>query len=349
MKNLYFFCVFGFLTFAGLSPLFIINSGCQKTDHPLGVYAPDGLDRPTITPTPSRGSIEIFVLDSETAIQNVPIILIDPTGNTVGPVTTVPVYGYAPFNPTITNGTWTAEVLTGGVSYVIQSSGVTINHYYYQSSQTFPVTGSGNYAVSFINGNNTVNVSPVSMLDLYPTQYDIPLTVTYNQSGNLNVPITIQSPTLPTGWTSIPANFVLGEGITQQGVSIDKSSCYGGSVPYTIAANDFTGYQITSSPATIYRDYPVSVLLTIAYNPLYYIFTPHFTNDCGTTWNYSFVGSSSGTTFASGGVTNGVTVNVYASGIDPDFKFYISSNIGSNSVTFPKPNSGTVTFLNTIL
>ena len=141
----------------------IASVGCNKTDRPLGVDAPFGLDRPTYTPTPSSGAIQVYVSDAGTAIQGVSIIVVDPAGNTLGPNLTQPVVGYAAFNPTnLLNGTWVAKVLTQGVSYNLPTP---VNHYYYLSSQLFTVTGAGSYSVTFstITSGNIVSVAPASV------------------------------------------------------------------------------------------------------------------------------------------------------------------------------------------
>ncbi len=351
MKIFKFLNIFGFFALAGLGSFLLINNGCQKTDHPLGVYAPNGLDRPTQTATPSHGAIQVYVQDSETAIQGVTVLLLDPSGNTVGSATTQPVVGFASFDPAIVNGTWTAEVLTGGVSYIVQSSGTTINHYYYQSSQTFPVTGAGNYAVTFLTGTQSVSVFPVSQVYPAATPQNIPLTVTYNQIGNLNVPVSIQSPTLPTGWFSSIDNFILGEGVTQEAVTINKTACYATTFIYAISAHDFTGYEITSAPATLYRGFPISVTLVMTeqseiissdYNE---IFTPYFVNDCGGSWNYKIT-QNSGSYTGSLSSGHGVTVNLW-NGTNAAVSVW--SNIGSASGSVNPPTSGSVTIVNTSL
>ncbi|HJT25220.1 MAG TPA: hypothetical protein VJ873_11640, partial [bacterium] len=141
--------------------------GCNKTDHPFGIYAPNGLDVPSPTFTPQSGSINVYVFDNFSAVQGVSINLIDPYGNKMGPTTTQAGVGYAAFNPpNLYNGTWTAVVSSQSVSYTVSPSGTPFQFKRTYDYSTLPITiiGSGQYSVSFTTGGNSVSINPVSQI-----------------------------------------------------------------------------------------------------------------------------------------------------------------------------------------
>lgn len=315
--------------------------GCQKTQNPFGVYAPQGLDRPTLTPTPSSGVIQVYVDDSGTAIQGVSVIVVDPLGNTIGPNITQPIVGYAAFNPSnLLNGTWTAKVLTQGISYVAAGP-LTIDHYYYSSSQPFTVSGAyASYGITFSTVGNSVSTAPTSFNFGLPYPVNIPMTVTYNQNGNLNVPVSITCPMLPTGISASPSSFILGEGVTQQPVTISKSTCYSKNIPFQITTLDFTANPILTNPVTIFHSYPVSIIMSgtnvsdsdptcTSYCYTFYLNT---TNDCGVVWNYSIDSTVGQGNLGTGTISSGGNVTW-------------SDPIGnSDSVNFTIINSSVGTF-----
>ena len=360
MKKRFYFIPF--ILLAGGMGIFL---GCNKTDHPFGVYAPLGLDRPTYTPTPSSGAIEVYVNDLGTAVQGVSIIVIDPSGNTLGPNLTQPVVGFAAFNPpNLTAGIWTAKVPTQGVSYFTTGS-LLVNHYYYLSTQNFLVNGSGTYSVTFSTGGNTVSVAPVSMS--YGTSYplNIPLTVTYNQGGNLNVPVSVTSPSLPTGMSLSASSFIFGEGVTQQPVTFSKSICYSRNIPIRFLSKDFVNVTIITNPVTLFHNFPVPIVMTgqnystidsscsgnICFN-----FVIYTGNDCGVAWDYSIVSTkNSGLINYSGamfpGSSNGIEFLDYLAQGD-NLNFTISSpSVGTFSANANNnwyDGSAPVTFYNAV-
>jgi hypothetical protein len=307
---------------------------CQKTESPLGVYAPYGLDRPTYTPTPSSGSIQVYVQDTGTAIQGVSIILVDPSGNTLGPELTQPVVGFASFSPpNLISGTWLAEVLTQPVSYVVTSaSPVTIHHYYYSSIQSFPVTGSGFYPVTFSKGTNTVSVTPASILYSLTYPANLPMTITYDTTGNLNVPVSVNFPTLPPGISAAPSTFIMGEGTTQQPVTIDKSVCYSGEIPIQMTCYDFVGFGVQANAVTLEKSYPVSIIM---YGGFYgsptnkMVYTLYTTNDCGIVWSYEIINTHLNVIMQTGTVSNGGSVTFAADPSTVYDDFQITSPIGT--------------------
>lgn len=288
---------------AMLALLWVGHSGCKKTDSPFGVYAPNGLDVPSPTPTPVSGDVEVFVKDGAFYVQGVTVVLVDANGVTSSPVVTQPSFGYAPFNPSnLMNGIWKAVIPTQGVSYVSGTN--TINHYYYQSAQPFTVTGPGSYSVYFNSQPGSIGVSPVSVSYGFAYPLDIPLTVTYNQNGNINVPVSVSCPALPaSNMNTMPSSFILGEGVTVQPVTIVKNTCFSFNFPFSASAVDFKNAPVKSYPTTIYHGYPVSITIyyyvndggpcsgyinCVSERPGHcYNFGINTTNDCGVTWDYA--------------------------------------------------------------
>ena len=330
---------------------------CQKTNSPLGSSAPLGFDYPSHTPTPTSGSIEVYVIDAGTAIQGVSVIVLDPTGNTLGPNLTQPVVGYASFNPpNLIRGTWTAKVLTQGVSYVTGSyaSPITINYYYYQTSQPFTVTSSGFYPVTFSTNGNTVSVAPVSLsYGLTPT-INLPITVTYNQTGNLNVPVSVTFPSLPPSIFPTPSVFIFGEGVTQQPVTLAKTGCFAENSPIQISSNDFTGTYVITNPVTIFHSYPVSIFLYGQNDSdtdpdcSGYCYSVYFdtTNGCYTDFSYSITDSTEHTTLSSGIIYPGSSNSIEWNGpANDNISFTISSPYvgtftgNTNTSSFPGNNN----------
>ncbi|HVZ79169.1 MAG TPA: hypothetical protein VHE12_00050 [bacterium] len=263
-----------YLTVISVVTISLIGSiqilGCNKTDHPFGINAPLGLDRPTVTPTPQSGTIEIYVQDSAIvssgAVQGVSISLIEPGGVTFGFATTQPVVGYAAFNPeNLLSGIWLAEVPAQSVSYQVVSSGVTtpVRRTYGQSTIPITISGAGQYAVTFSATGNIVSVSPVSQTMNLSIPNFLPLTVTYSQSGNLDVPVTVTMSGLPNllSFSYLnPNSWQFGGGNSYfAAVTISKTSCYAQPISLTLAANDMSGNPITATGAVITKGWSVPV------------------------------------------------------------------------------------------
>lgn len=284
------------------------QGGCKKSNSPFGVNAPQGLDVPTPTPTPISGAIEVFVQDNLVAMQGVTVFIINPSGVTFGPSLTQPAVGMAPFNPSnVQPGVWTAFLPTQGVSFVeAQGSNVfTFNYYYYNSTQTFNVSSSGQNSVTFSAFDiNTVSLAPVSCF--YPTSSAvIPITAVYNYFGNVNVPVSISSLTnLPNGNYIIPTSFVLGEGVSFQPMTIVKPNCLPGDVPVSISAYDFSGITVNTSPMTLIHNNAIPVTFSYWFDSSgascngggwtpcgtqhqCIVLSVNTSGDCGIGWNFS--------------------------------------------------------------
>ena len=310
--------------------------GCNKTDHPFGIDAPHGLDIPTNTPTPSTGAIEVYVFDSGYPIQSVDITLIDPLGNTTSTQKTQPGVGYSAFNPNnLIAGTWTARCPSQSVSYVLNpnTSPSTILRYYGNSSLPITVSGSGQYAVSFTTGGNTVQIAPVSQAWNLSIPVNLPVTAVYLENGNLDVPVSVSMSGIPNiaGINALnPTSFVFGQGVTTAPVTIAKNICYSTDIPFALTAKDFAGNPITTIGATIGHSYPVSLLFYTYRIPSLYaecVFQFAGTNDCGTSWNSYIQSTHSNTIFFNGTIAPGQSVTIMDSDSNDNLNFVVSSYI----------------------
>ena|GEM_PF-3108661 len=321
------------LQFSLLAGLIGFYFGCNKTDHPFGVDAPYGLDVPTLTPTPGTGAIEVYVSDTGAAIQSVNIYLLDPAGNTFNSQTTQPVVGYAAFNPPVlTSGVWHAVVPSQSVSYVT-SGPVTIKKTYGYSVIPINVTGSGQYAATFSTGGNIVRVSPVTQAYQFSNPSNIPVTVSYYQNGNLDVPVSVtmsMNPTIAGINFLSPANWVFGGSNLIATDIIGKNICYYNPVTLSLATSDFSGNPINTNNATISRGFSIPVTLVAtkvsgAGVTEYLEIGVQTADDCGASiYNVSFTLPANGT--YTGTVANGgyVSVNEHS----------LNYNV-SSSVTLP--------------
>ncbi len=249
---------------AFLAALFFIFSsfcylGCNKTDHPFGIYSPNGLDVPTATATPLAGAINVFVVENNVAVSGVTVNLKDPNGNYLGNIVTGSGAGaYAPFSPfPVTTGIWQAEVYTQG--------------HYLDATQSFVVSG-GQTSVTFTAGV-VGTTSPVITSGPLNQQYqtgngNFGYGVTYTQPGNLSIPVSVElSNVLPTGFSSSPATFVLGLNGTildQSNVTISKTACNTSNVPVTFSAFDFFGSKIWNSTSfSVTRGFQIPLSVSI--------------------------------------------------------------------------------------
>ena len=263
---------------------------CSKTDHPFGVYAPNGLDVPTKTPTPGTGAFNCYVYDGG-GKSGVTVVLLDPALS--NPVTnTTDQFGNAIFNPNpLLIGTYTAEVLAQGryglsalpITIMSAAQGAVSCTFTAESQALTIVSGA---PVSFVAGNGTFNLG-----------------VSYIQPGTLDVPVTITTNTLPSGWNSSPATFVLGMSNPSTVVAVNKVGCAVNNQPLTFVGTDFLGTAFCFANTTLIRNFPVNVQLNLSEtastctcfggtckNGLSSVFTLNSPSDCNTSWTLT-VGS----------------------------------------------------------
>jgi hypothetical protein len=264
-----------------LSLTTFIYQGCKNTDHPLGVYAPNGLDVPSPTPTPITGSIEVYVNYQNADQVGVTVQMVDPNGVTLSsgyPVTTQPYVNYAPFNPTsLTVGQWKAIIPQQGN--------------FNTSIQAFNVTGPGQFAVTFTQGLQVLSVSPVSQTYSTSAGNNFLFGLNYNQTGNLNVPVSVTYNSLPNLWSGIPLEIVLSNAETAS-VTFTKLGCDSAPVSVTFSAKDFSGLAITQTNIVLIKGYPLPVTLSVniqndGSGTYQAIFQVTSNGDCGVTYNLS--------------------------------------------------------------
>lgn len=319
----------------------IIMTGCKKTSSPLGIYAPNGFDMPTYTPTPQTGSIDVYVKDTNIAIQGVTIALLDPTGNTSSVNKTQQTFGFAAFNPPVLyNGIWHAVVPSQSVSYVTAGPS-TIKNTYWNSTIPITVSGGGQYSVTFTTGGNSVAISPVSQTMSTSSPDYLPLTISYTENGNLDVPVSVTLSGYPTvtGFSlSSNPNFIFGGGVNNTAVSIEKNTCYYQPFDLNLNANNFSGIPIAQVGAVVTRSWSIPVTLFVQKTHIngieYEQASIQTSGDCGAAIWYISV-SINGLGTAAGYVANGGVQQVKnTGGQNFVFNFSVSCpSLGAGSVS----------------
>jgi hypothetical protein len=309
--------------------------GCKKTNQPLGLDAPLGFDRPTLTPTPQTGAIQIYVSDPQIvsggAMQGVSIALIEPSGNTFSVQATQPLVGYAAFNPpNLSSGIWTAEVPAQSVSFQLVNSGVTTNVKRTYGLSTLPITisSSGQYSATFSSGGNSVAISPVSQAMGTSIPGFLPVTVSYYENGNLDIPVTVDlqgSTNVPGFSWQNPITWLFGGGVFYAPATLVKNQCYYQPLNFTLAASDLSGNPIPTAGASITRGFQIPVTLFVEKTLISGVENEQASiqasNDCGAAIWYLSV--SFGGTPTAGYVSNGGVENIKNSG-SQNLTFYYS-------------------------
>src|SRR5581483_5868959 len=249
-KTIFLIGFFSFLFFCSLHFL-----GCNKTDQPFGVNAPLGLDVPSQTPTPSTGAFNCYVYDGVpnaggSPKQGVTIVLLDPAGNTLNSSQTDQ-FGNASFNPNpLFTGTYHAIVQKQG-RYGLSSLPITI------ASLT-----QGPVSIQFWEANQTLSIIGGTPVSFTASNGSFLVTLFYNQPGNLDVPISITSSSLPAAFNSIPSNFILNQQSATIGVTINKVSCAVLNQSVSWTGKDFLGNDSVTVATTLFRNFPVNIVLS---------------------------------------------------------------------------------------
>jgi|GEM_PF-6375843 len=236
------------------------NLACKKSETPLGVDAPHGLDIPSPTFTPVSGNLTVNVQDGGLAVNGVTVLAVEPQGTTLTAVTSS---GSANFN-------YNYIQVSPGQSFLLE---IPTQGNYWNSSAIFnPATGN----VLTFSSNAPANPDSMTLTGQGPGSpsypytalpTNIPLTLVYNQPGNLSVPLIVSALGLPTGWGLSYPTSILGEGISSTPVSL--------TIPpqsYLQPALQFVGVDaggatyVISNAVTIGRGYTITVQPTFSYS-----------------------------------------------------------------------------------
>lgn len=225
--------------------------GCNKTDHPFGVYAPNGLDVPSPTPPPFSGQINVWVIDDAVtvngpALSGISAILIDPTGKAVTQNTALGVatFSYLDMVP----GVWKAEIPTQNI-YSLSQNSITMTSANPSQSVTFEAKKVSDLIItpspaSYINGQVQGNLS---------------LGVNYPQQGNLNVPISLAVSGVPFEWGSSFSAVTLGSGSDNSVLTLVMPPCSLQSACLTVLGTRQDSVTVVSAPVSVTKGYPITI------------------------------------------------------------------------------------------
>lgn len=328
-KNLWtiiIFLFFGFVSF--------FYVGCNKTDYPFGIYATHGLDVPSPTFTPATGTFNCYVYDGSPK-QGVTIELVDPAGNTIGANTTDE-YGNASFSP--------SPLYLGSYEAVLPAQG----RYGFSSLPiTVVSTSQGPVSAQFWAGNQALTIASGAPASFSSGTGQSIFTLNYFEPGTLNVPVTVTANSLSSPFTSSPATFVLDMAVTSQAVTVAKVSCAALNQPVTWYGTDFKGLSFLSAPTTLFRNFPISVQLSVSRtctscgsnntNTCTDTFSLSSIGDCGIVWTLS--GYNHTASISSGGSVKWYSGILHPCNSEPTFPVTLSSPIG---IAIGSGNSGTI-------
>ncbi len=223
--------------------------GCKGTSEPLGHQG--AFDVPTatatVTSTPGPVTISCAVNYPNTSTSGIGWVLLDPNGNTVGASTTNS--ASLIFNPNF-YGTYTMAVTTQGI-YGYSTTPVTIN-------------GSGSYSGTFTASSFSISTNPTSYSYQSNLAYQTPITVTYNQSGNLSIPVSVYMTSLPSAFSLSNSYFIFNKNGDSASLTITKNSCYTSNTNMQFIANRLDNVRINSTNLlSINRGYSIPVSLII--------------------------------------------------------------------------------------
>lgn len=248
-----------------INPVFW-NIGCNKTDSPFGVYAPNGLDVPS--PTPNIGTFYVSVqdLDKKVPFSNVIVLATQPDGAATYPATTG-IDGRAAFSPSpVQSGIWT---------FTIPQQ----NGFPFITSKMTQALTMANQTVNFSAGKAVISLMPTSLTAYYSNSGGIfTYNLTYQQPNPLCIPVSLTFSTLPINWNVSYGPTTLGKmPIDQVSVTITTLGCVDESPIMDITAIDETaptGFaRSISSPITITKAFSSKV--EAVYNFSYSVNTVH--------------------------------------------------------------------------
>lgn len=174
-------------------------------------------------------------------------------------------------------------------------------------------------------------ISPVSQSMGLTLPDSIPITVSYEENGNLDVPVSVSLQGYPNiigfSLTTSP-NFVFGGGVYDAATTLVKNTCYYQTIPLSLSASDFSGNSVPQSGASIVKNWSIPVTLLMEKTSLnngyeYCTIEVTSSNDCGASAysiTYQTGGSDppGGTVYGPYGLAGGQSVPVtYAAAADP--------------------------------
>ena len=229
--------------------------GCKSALLPNGPY-----DVPTVTPTTTNTAtptnsptptatlgpvnVSCYVNYGGSSQNGVSWNLVDPNGNTIN--TTTQTSGGTPllFTPSF-DGIYSVNIPT--------------QTRYLYSSQPLTIAGAGNYSVTFSCSGQTLSTNPTSIGYSSSVGYQIPVTVSYSYSGNLDVPVSIITSGLSSAFSVSSGQVVLNSAGSSGVVTLTKNSCSVGNTSLNLSANDFGNSQTSSASVPINRGYSIPV------------------------------------------------------------------------------------------
>lgn len=232
---------------------FLIFGGCNNKNSPSTPY-----DLP-FSPTPTQiahvyGPVMVSVIDKNQAVQGVTVLAVPPSGSTTFSQATTTT-GIATFNPPYLEvGNWTF--------IVPQQTGFP----FAPSTLTMAVSVANEQA-GFNSAGATLQLTPPVPAAYSSTNGGVFVYgVSYNQPGNLLIPVHFALPSLPQNWSGASSPATLGYSANDTGaVTLTGASCVDSSPGFAVTALDFepTPYpRAYSSPQTITKNFTSNVTVT---------------------------------------------------------------------------------------
>jgi hypothetical protein len=267
-----------YLKFSGLMALgslacFSLMVGCKNAENPLGHQGPFDVPTstftitatPTITNTPTAtstpGPVNVSCYVNYGGSQSgVSWNLVDPNGNTVN--TTAQSSGGTPFLFTLS-------------AYGSYSVNIPTQTKYLYSTQPLTITGPGNYSVTFTCSGQTLSVNPTFFNYSSVVGYQTPVTVSYSYSGNLDVPVSVQTSGLDSSFSVLPSYVILNNSGSSGILNVSKNICDTNNTSLNFTAYGLIGSStVATSNTSINRGYSIPVSFLFSYGGSYY--------NCGT-------------------------------------------------------------------
>lgn len=233
--------------------------GCKNADAPLGHQGPFDVppatatitNTPTFTATPGPVNVSCYVNYNGNQ-SGLSWNLVDPNGNTLNQTVQSTGGTVFPFTPSI---------------YGVYSVNIPTQTSYLYSSQPLTITGAGNYSVTFTCSGQTLSTNPTSFNYSSAVGYQTPVTVSYSYSGNLDVPVSIQTGGLSSAFSVSPSYVVLNNSGALGTLTVTKNTAYFSNTTLSLYAYDLLGgTSIATSNISILRGFTIPVTITINNN-----------------------------------------------------------------------------------